>query len=271
MPPDKRVLQAYGAELRRLRNEAGLVQTALANKVRCSKSQISEVERGNTEPSRDLRMRLDQAIGFGRLERVWEGLTGSGRDAWRVEVAELIQSASAIYDYQVLVFPAYLQTREYAATLMRYGAQWLSEDDVQARAEGRAERSRRLTTTPRPRVWLALDETILQRRYGSPEVMRDQFAYVYELAQAERITLQLIPADTPRHPGNSGAFKLITTDNEPDVMFAETPHEGQIVTNAVDVARYRMQFAALQGAATSPEAALTRLRDEMKRLDDEVA
>ncbi|WP_017537862.1 helix-turn-helix domain-containing protein [Nocardiopsis halophila] len=271
MPPDKRLLQAYGAELRRLRNEAGLVQTALANKVNCSKSQISEIERGNVEPSSDLRTRLDQTVGYGRLQRVWDGLTGSGRDAWRFEVAELVQGASAIYDYQVLVFPAYLQTREYAAALMRYGAQWLSEEELQARADARAERSQRLTAASRPRVWLALDETILQRRYGNPKTMRAQFAYVYQLAEADRITMQLIPADTPRHPGNSGAFKLITTDNEPDVMFAETPHEGQIITNAVDVARFRMQFAALQGAATSPEAALGRLRDEMKRLDDEVA
>ena len=269
MPPDKNALIRYGRELRALRDEAGLTQTALARRVTVSKSTISDVERGKTPPTSQLRADLDTVLGSGRLERMWTELTGSGREAWKYEVASLVDGASAVYEYEVLVWPAHLQTEVYAHTLIRYGAQWLSEDEAASRAAERFKRTTRMAEKLRPKLWVVVDETILLRRYGSPEVMRAQLAFVADLAERERITLQLVPASAPKHPGNSGAFKLITTDNAPDVLVAESVREGQLVTDAVEVAQFRGQFAALQAAATSPEEALARMHDELRRLDDE--
>ncbi len=271
MPPDKKALARYGRELRALRDEAGLTQTALARRVSVSKSTISDIERGRTAPTPQLRTDLDAVLGSGRLERVWAELTGSGREAWKYEVAALVDGASAVYEYQVLVWPAHLQTEAYAHTLIRYGAQWLSEEERTARASERFKRATRMAQSLRPKLWVVLDETILLRRYGSPQIMRGQLAFVADLAERERITMQLVPLGASKHPGNSGAFKLITTDNAPDVLFAESAREGQLVTDTVEVAQFRGQFAALQAAATSPEVALSRLQDEIRRLDDEQA
>ena len=267
MTPDKRALIRYGREVRTLRENAGLTQTSLARRVAVSKSTMSDVERGKANPSPKLRADLDAVLGRERLQRVWDELTGSGREVWKYEVAELIDGADAVYEYQVLVFPAHLQTEGYARTLVRYGAQWLSEEEVAVRAAERAKRTSRLVEATRPKLWLGLDETIRARRYGSSAIMREQLSYVLDLMERERVTVQLVPADTPKHPGNSGAFKLITTDHVPDVLFAESVREGQLVTNAAEVAQYRMQFAALQGVATSPDDARARIRDEIKRLE----
>lgn len=98
---------------------------------------------------------------------------------------------------------------------------------------------------------------------------RRQLSLVTGLVESGRVTLQLIPMDTPPHPGTSGPFKLITTKSLPDVMFAESAREGQIVTNTTETANWRMQFAALQSAAMGPEATLTRLKAELRKLDDE--
>ncbi|GAA1116561.1 hypothetical protein GCM10009642_63320 [Nocardiopsis metallicus] len=75
--------------------------------------------------------------------------------------------------------------------------------------------------------------------------------------------------DAPPHPKASGPFKLITTKSLPDVMFAESAREGQLVTNTTETANRRMQFAVLQRTAMGPEATLTRLKAELRKLDDE--
>ncbi|WP_246062000.1 helix-turn-helix domain-containing protein [Haloactinospora alba] len=261
------MLLAYGREVRRLREEAGFTQTALARHVASSKTAVSDVERGKAAASAQLRSDLDEILGAGRLTHLWKELTGSGKEVWKHEIAELIAGANAVYEYEVLVFPAYLQTEGYARTLIRYGVPWLPEDEIASRAEERAKRSQELVESGQPMVWLVLDETILMRRYGSTDVMREQLSHVLDLAERERITVQLVPASSPKHPGVSGAFKLVTTDHFPDVMFAENVHEGQMVTSTVDVAHYRMLFAALQGVASSPEEAQARLRDELQKLE----
>lgn len=58
MPPDTKALAQYGRELRTLRDEAGLTQTALARRVSISKSTISDIERGKTAPTSQLRADL---------------------------------------------------------------------------------------------------------------------------------------------------------------------------------------------------------------------
>lgn len=120
-----------------------------------------------------------------------------------------------------------------------------------------------------PKLWLVIDEALLYRRYGGREVTREQLEHVVELVERGRITVQLIPMDAPKHPGTSGPFKLITTAGaQTDVLFAESAREGQLVTNSAETTSWRMQFAALQSAARSPDETLQSLRAELRKLND---
>ncbi|MDA2808003.1 helix-turn-helix domain-containing protein [Nocardiopsis suaedae] len=269
MPPDKEAVVRYGRELRTLRDETGMTQTALARATNTSKSTISAVERGLTAPTTRLREALDSALGTEHLARVWEELTGDGREAWKAEVAELVDTSSAVYEYLVLVWPAHLQTEQYAQALIRHGAQWLTDDEVAAQASNRAKRATRLTESPRPKLWIVMDEALLYRRYGSTETTRDQLASVIDLVERDRITVQLLPMNAAKHPGTSGAFKLITTETLPDVLFAESAREGQLVTNSAEVTNWRMQFAALQSSAIGPSETLAMMKAELRKMDHE--
>jgi transcriptional regulator with XRE-family HTH domain len=142
--PDKRVLIAYGSELRRLREEAGFTQTSLGRRVNTSKTTVSDVERGRIPPSPQLRTDLDELLGKGRLSHLWKELTVSGGEVWKYEIAELIDGASAVYEYEVLVFPAYLQTETYAQAIIRQGAPWLKSEEVSRLAQERWKRAPRL-------------------------------------------------------------------------------------------------------------------------------
>ncbi|MDE3724183.1 helix-turn-helix transcriptional regulator [Nocardiopsis sp. N85] len=267
MPPvPKQVLLRYGREVARLRTEAELTQTALAHRVQSSKSQISDVERGKAPPSPALRKALDGTIGFGRLSRLWEDLTGSNRAPWLSEIATAIQEAEAIWEYQALALPSYLQVERYAHTLIRTALPWLSPDELAKSVEERVTRAKNFAESLRPLLWLVLDETLIHRRYGGVRVAKDQLTYLADLAESGRITLQIMPADHTGHPGNSGSFRVITMRDATELAYVESAEEGRILTSPTVVAQRRMLLGSLQGLAWEPETSLRAVREEVKRL-----
>ncbi|KOX14078.1 helix-turn-helix transcriptional regulator [Nocardiopsis sp. NRRL B-16309] len=267
MPPHKQALLRYGREVQRLRNEVSLTQTALARRVNSSKSQISDIERGKANPSAQLRSALDGAIGFGQLERLWDDLTGGRRPAWLDEIATAVQEAEAVYEYQALAFPSYLQTEGCARALIRSALPWLPPDEISARVRERMDRARHMDESLHPMLWLVIDRSLLSRRYGGPHATREQLAHIAALAERERLTLQVVPTDHPKHPGNSGSFRVLTMRDDPDIAYVESAEEGRVLTNSTSVARRRMLFAALQGVALDPESSLRAIHEEMKRME----
>ncbi|XKK37357.1 helix-turn-helix transcriptional regulator [Nocardiopsis sp. ARC36] len=245
-----------------------MTQGKLATKVGASASHISNLEQGHRDPSPTLLPKLDEHLETGtRFRQLWDDLTGTGRPAWLDEIASAIQAADAVYEYQVLAFPAHLQTEDYARALVRYGAPWLSSEDVDARVAERMTRARHMADAVTPKLWLVVDETLLLRRYGGAEASRTQLVHMAELAERERVSLQVVPLDAPKHPGNSGAFSVIVSADRPDSVYVESAREGQSVTAADEVAQHRMLFAALQGVALDPDGSVTRVRDEIRRID----
>ena len=273
MTPDERALKAFGREVRRLRTEAELTQETVARRISkrgtaISNSHVSDIEKGKAVPRPWLRRAFDEILqGGGRLERLWEELTGSGRRAWLHEIAERTHGADALYEYQALVFPVYLQTEAYSRAVIRYGAPWLSSNELTERAQQRARRAQQMAKALSPVIWLVVDHSLLMRLYGSPKVQLEQLRYVADLVEEERVDLLVVPVDEPRRAGNNGLFRVITSADQAEVVYVESARQGQIITATNEVGRYRMWFAALQGVAWGPGETLRAVRDEMKRIN----
>ena len=275
MHTDERDLKVFGRELRRLRVEAELTQQALARRISqrgttISDSHLSDVENGRAMARPWLRKFLDEVLeSDGRLDKLWEELTGSGRQVWLHEVTKRTHAADAILEYQPLVFPSYLQTEQYAHALIRYGSPWLSSKEVAALAKERCERADRMAKAEAPSLWLIIDQSVLARRYGSPAIQRAQLTRVADLVNSERLTVQMIPTNSPRHAGNSGPRRIITTADEPEVVYMESAEEGRIITDSAGIFRSRLLFTSLQGAARDPQETLEAIHNEMRKIDDE--
>ena len=259
----------FGREMARSRKQSDLTQAKLAKTLGVSTSHVSNLERGYRTPALALLPQLDEILGTEeRLRLLWEDLNGEGRPAWLEEISTAIERAEAVYEYQALAWPGYLQREAYARSLVQYAAPWLTPDEVSSRVEERAARTCRISEALRPKVWLVIDGTLLGRRYGGLDATREQLAYVADLVERERVTLQVIQPDTVKHPGNAGAFRVLSTRDSPDIVYVESAREGQTITHPTEVAQRRMLFADLQGIATTPDVALDMLRDEIKRIDD---
>ncbi|WP_344104952.1 helix-turn-helix transcriptional regulator [Nocardiopsis rhodophaea] len=265
---DERIRRRYGNEVRRLRNDAGMTQDSLAHRVGCSKSLISAIERGEAPLKGDIRSKLDEKLGYGQLDRLWEDLTGNGRQAWLSEFSQLVREGASVFEYQMISFPGYLQTEEYAQAVIRNGVPWVTGDEVAAKATARAAETQRVVKAATPILWCVVDQTVLWRRFGSAAVMLGQLRFLEDLVQRGRLMLQMVRAASPTHPGNSGSFAVITGHPKP-VVYAESIHYGQFITKMVDVEHYRLLFGRLQSEAEAVNETLKALQQEIKRLDDE--
>lgn len=261
--------EQFGKELAFFRKSVGLTQAALGSRVGISGSLVSGLERGTRTPSLTLIPRLDEVLGTrGDLETLWRTLTGNGRPVWLEEIRATIHRASAVYAFQPLTFPWYLQTEPYAAAIIAHGAPWLPSERVAEIARERAEQARAVTSSTSPRIWLALDSAVLARRYGGTSVTRGQLRHVLALAESGRVTLQILPCNAAQYPGTSGPFTLVTADKSPEVLYAESAWEGQTVTDPRAVARYRMLYASIQSLSRGVAESLEQLREALERITE---
>ena len=117
----------------------------------------------------------------------------------------------------------------------------------------RCERADRMAKAEPPSLWLIIDQSVPARRYVSPAIQRAQLTRVADLVNRERLTVQMIPTSSPRHAGNSGPRRIITTADEPEVVYMESAEEGRIITDSAGVLQSRLLFTSLQRAARDPQ------------------
>ncbi|MFG1680974.1 DUF5753 domain-containing protein [Nonomuraea sp. NPDC049269] len=102
---------------------------------------------------------------------------------------------------------------------------------------------RLVLTKPDPPMFLAtLDEAVLIRPIGGPQVMRKQLEQLLELVQRPRITIQVIPLEVRAHAGLTGAFVIASFRGSPDIVYLETAVEGQIVNGPTEIETLLTRF-----------------------------
>jgi Domain of unknown function (DUF5753) len=128
-----------------------------------------------------------------------------------------------------------LQTEAYARAILstRMGATREELDDAVA---GRVERQRILEREHPPELWVILDEAVLRRPVGGPDVMRDQLACLVEAGQRPNIAIQVIPFGAGAHGGlRGGAFIVADFDGATTIAYQDAASSGQIIEGAAEV------------------------------------
>lgn len=229
----------------------GMTQGRLANHLGVSSSHVSNLERGYRSPKGKTVAILDKVlVAEGRLVRLWEELTKSGRSAWLEELADLERDAVSIVESQIALFPSLLQTEEYARALVTTLSPWMTPEEIKTSVRVRRERAERFASAQTPIHWAVMDQTAVTRHIGSDKIMKAQLSHVADLMENGRISVQIV---TGRNPGLVGPFKIISPSSAPDVVYAESAHSGQIIDAPEDVRRFRLTFGAVQAAALSLE------------------
>ncbi|MFJ1653994.1 helix-turn-helix domain-containing protein [Streptomyces sp. NPDC088337] len=142
---------------------------------------------------------------------------------WFKAYVSLESEASVIRLYEPHYVPGLLQTREYATALMRVGFPNESKEEIARRVDLRLRRQDLLAKPDGPAVWAILDETVLRRPVGGPEVMRAQLDRMVEVLRMPKVSVQIMPYSVGAHPGAFGPFHHFRFgfSELPDVVYTE--------------------------------------------------
>ncbi|CAK7282674.1 helix-turn-helix domain-containing protein [Streptomyces sp. RM1] len=264
-----------GAELRTLRTGAGLTSGEAARLVGWHQSKVSRIETGSSgvKPA-DLRLLLDAyAVRDAQLRELLLMLAGSENDGdrdrwWHAyrgvlpptyrDFISLESQASAMRTLETTVVPGLLQTADYARAVTRAAVKDLDEERLDALVEVRLARQDVLRSNPPLELCAVLDEAVLRREVGGPEVMARQLERLMEAALLPQVRLQVLPFGAGAHVGLTGPFVIFSfpSTSDLDVVVLDQLTSSLYLERKEDLRAYSEAFQALQEHALSPHDSL---------------
>lgn len=254
------------ARLRELRENATLTIDEVGDRLECSASKISRIETGHVGVTpRDVRDMLEV---YGVEDEERDALVQLAREArkkgwWHAynEVftgafVGLESDASFLHTHQALLVPGLLQTEAYMRAVIRAIRPDIGEADVDLRVRGRLSRQKLLNEEPNPpEYWAVIDQAVVERVVGGPEIMREQLKRLVELASLPHVTLQVVPFSAGAHAGMEAPFLILgfPEQADPDVVYVEYSTSGVYLEQPEDVHRYTLIFDHLRAAALKPD------------------
>ncbi|MFD9411966.1 helix-turn-helix domain-containing protein [Streptomyces sp. NPDC059989] len=262
LDPSASPLDYYGAELRRLREEAGLKQEILGGIIFCTGSLIGQIETARKVPTRDFSERVDAALGTdGVFSRLVGLVLRSQLPSWFQQYAEMEARAAYISSFQAQLVYGLLQTPDYARAVLRAG--WADKLDEAVAA--RIDRQQILVRERPPLIWVVLDEAVLYRPFGGRDVMRNQLQHLLGFRDRREVRIQVLPFGAGEHPATVGSFNVLRFDRDPDIFYAESYGSANVTANPETVRDCTHRYDHLQAAALSVEdsaALIARVQEE---------
>lgn len=268
-------------ELRRLREQAGLSRDDVAEALEdWTVSRLTKAETGRWSKFRhaDLRQLLslygvteqrDQEpyVNLVRKSKTKGWWTQPGYAEVAVDYTAFEDAASMIETFEPCNVPGLLQTEDYARALARANPANDTEE-AERRVALRLERQK-LLDTDGPELWAIIDEALLHRPVGGPEVMAAQLHHLIEVANSRLVNLQVLPFAAGAHPGMDGSFVILTFTDPPlgpPVVYLETATDGLYPEDERIIERYRTKFTHLRASALSTHDSARTMEQAIARL-----
>lgn len=247
-----------GDELRRARLAAGFgSQDALAGKLGFDRTVVTKAETGERPPTPEVlaawsvACRLDGDLfrRLGVLARRADGPVPTWFEDWLQAEGE----AQSLRIWSPMLVPGLLQTGEYARALFLAAQTDTSDDAIGALVAARLERQAILDRADPPDLVVVLDEAVLHRLIGSPQVMHDALAHVADMSRRPYVVVQVVPASTGANAGLGGAFDIAAADGVAETLRMEGV-EDQTVEKRSLVRKAAVAFDRVRGDALPREA-----------------
>lgn len=269
-----------GAQLRRLREAKRISLEDAGNVIRASHSKISRMETGRVGfKDRDV---VDLLTFYGvtdEKEREQLRVLASRANAqgwwhdysdilpnWFEAYVGLEEAARQIRAYEVQFVPGLLQTPDYVRAVTLLGFTNAPTREIDRRVGLRLARQVVLTRPNPPNIWAVLDEAVLRRPIGGPDVTRAQLKHLIEMTQRPNVTIQIIPFDAGGHAAAGGPFSILrfAEPDLPDVVYLEQLASALYLDKQETVDNYLMVMERLCIEAATPANSIKLLRAMLK-------
>lgn len=275
-----------GAELRRLREQAGLSGRELAGQIGVSQSKVSRIESGAAVPS------LPQVTGWATAVGASESVTSkvmtladaayTGVDPWEAamrersslqpDFQEIEDQSRAVLVYEPTLVPGLLQTAEYARRVFTMFDPPYAESDIPDAVASRLDRQVALFDPVRRFAFL-VTEAAVRWPLGPPDLMLAQLDRIASISTLGNVTVGVIPQSAQALTHVPHGF-VVTEPADPEadtLVLVETVHASLTVSDTSQVALYRRHWSLLEKTAvygTDARDLLTNMAATVRTLLD---
>lgn len=259
--------QYFAAVLRLLRQQVGLTQEELGERMGYTGSAVSAVETCAKPPTEDFIEAADNALDAGGLLRAAINLLRLERYPVHFQgFVQLEQEAVSVSSYCTQLIHGLLQTKEYAREVLVSAFPPLDEDEIERLAQARIERKALLDSKPATVLTIIFEEAALRRQMGGPEVMRAQYAHLMECAARPNVVIQVMPLAQAGHAGLQGPMTLIETQDEAPVAYLECNGQSILVSKPDEVGVMARRYAMIRSQALGPDESVGFIEQLMGEL-----
>jgi hypothetical protein len=272
-----------GAHLRSLREAQGVSREDAGWEIRASESKISRMELGRVGfKERDVAdlltlYRVNDDEERNRLLTLareantpgWWHRYGDVLPDWFQSYVGLEAAAALIRTYEVQFIPGLLQTRDYARAVVLLGHGRAPAEEIERRVDLRMARQRLLTRPDPPQLWAVVDEAVLRRPIGGPDVMRAQIEALIEITTLPNVRLQVVGFEVGGHAAAGGSFSILRFPDQdlPDVVYVEQLTSALYLDKRDDVDHYAAAMERLCVEAEPPARTVDILTNILKDLE----
>lgn len=281
-PTVRRIM--LGIRLRELRLRAGIVADDAARHIARTASTISRMETGQSSVSARVLERLIELYGAKPEEtRQLADLAKAARQrGWWQRYGEVLHPGFELYlgleveateidVYASEWVPGLLQTPEYARAILSAEPHPPSEEEIQGRVEARLARQAILSGDDPVQYWVVLNEAVLRRIVGSPQIMAEQLHTLVAKARQRNVKLQVLPFSAGVHPATCGSFTLLSLDlgeaAVSEYAYVENRAGSLLMDKIREIETHRLAFDSLRAQALNPRESIALIDKATAALD----
>ncbi|WP_128981101.1 helix-turn-helix domain-containing protein [Streptomyces roseicoloratus] len=255
-------LRAFGEVLKAFRRRARLTQEEFAPRAGYSVETISSVEQGRRFPSPKLVDRSEEILeGFGAIRGAAKHLSREpGLANWFRRWATLERTALCLYTYENRLIPGLLQIEPYARTLFEEQLPPMGDAEIEENLVARMKRQKLLTERVNTSYSFIIEEHVLRRETGGPDVHRAQIEHILRMSERRNIEVQVMAMSRAHHAGLDGPMQMLETPENRWYGYVEGQRAGMLISDAKEVGILKRRYDRMRSQALTLEDSQSLLR-----------
>ncbi|MFE4512932.1 helix-turn-helix domain-containing protein [Kitasatospora sp. NPDC056783] len=256
-----------GAELRRMREQAGLGGSRLARALGINPAHVTQMESGRTGISVE-RLRtiaaLCMCVNEPLIDALADIITDRDKGGWWeeyrgrlsqhfLEMAEIEAHAHGLSTYTMAFIPGLLQTAAYASAVFARGYPQLPRHEVDLRAAFRLRRQHVVRSGETP-YSAYIHEAALRMQFSGPGVQAEQLGSLLRDSERSAISIRVVLFDTDTLPVNHENFTYVEGPlPELDTAQTDSGLDSVLFDAPAHLAQFRSLLERIGSAALSED------------------
>lgn len=195
-----------------------------------------------------------QALALATQNASWWHVYGDDAvPEWFSLFIDLEPAAATIRQYEAELVSGLLQTRDYAWAIYRAAQPDAEDAEIERRVAVRMERQAIFDRARPPHLHTVLNEAVLLRNVGGPDVMNAQLAKLRDAAARPEITIDILQLEIGAHAAMKGSFAILdfpNRDEDPSMAYVETASSAAYLQKPGELDRYNAIFKQILTSTT---------------------